>query len=77
GDKGPWALQIVEGDGFTKPETPHLTITTDKTAGSNGDIANVSITVNSVGAKTGILMTAISTRGSESLHYMPVLIGAY
>lgn len=77
GENGPWALSFVEGNGFTTPSEPHLTITTDKTAGDNGDIANVSITVNSVGAKTGILMTAISTRGDEPLHYMPVLVGAY
>jgi hypothetical protein len=72
-----WSVQFVEGDGFTSPTTPQLTITTDKTAGNNGDVANVSVTVNSAGATTGILMTAISTRGSDPIHYMPVLIGAY
>lgn len=77
GTSDDWSVQFVEGDGFTSPTTPQLTIVTDKTAGNNGDIANVSVTVNKAGSKTGILMTAISTRGSEPLHYMPVLIGAY
>lgn len=79
GTSDDWSVQFVEGDGFTAPTTPRLTITTDKTAGNNGDIANVSITVASAtsGAKTGIMMTAISTRGSEPIHYMPVFIGAY
>jgi hypothetical protein len=77
GASDPWAFQVVEGDSFTTPSPAHLTITTDRSAGNNGDIANVSVTVNSVGSKSGILMTAISTRGAEPLHYMPVLIGAY
>ncbi len=77
GEGGPWTFQVVEGDGFTTPTTPHLKITSDRASGDNGDIANVSVEVDSVGTKTGILMTAISTRGSEPIHYMPVLIGAY
>jgi hypothetical protein len=77
GTDGPWTLQVVEGDGFTTPTTPHLKITIDKSSGDNGDIANVTVLVDSVGSKTGILMTAISTRGSEPIHYMPVLIGVY
>jgi hypothetical protein len=77
GKGGPWTFQVVEGDGFTTPSAPHLKIASDRASGDNGDIANVTVDVDSVGTKTGILMTAISTRGSEPIHYMPVLIGAY
>lgn len=73
----PWAFSVVEGDGFKTVATPRLTITTTTTSGKNGDVAEVFVTANSVGSKTGNLITAISVVDGEPLHYMPVLVGLY
>ena len=77
GDLAPWGFSVVEGDGFTSPTESHLTITTTTVSGKNGDTADVSITANGTGSKTGNLVTAISVIDGQPLRYMPVLIGVY
>lgn len=72
----PWTVGAVEGDDFSTPNRPRLSISLGSTSGSNGDVVDVNVKVNSVGAATGILMTVTSTSG-QLTHYMPVLIGAY
>ena len=68
----PWSVSVVEGDGFTTPSTPHLTIAAEESAGANGDIIDVDITTNSVKA-SGVLVTVLSTQG-QLTHYMPLLV---
>ncbi|MGH7285846.1 MAG: hypothetical protein ACRELY_30375, partial [Polyangiaceae bacterium] len=51
----PWSFQVVEGDGLTPLAASHVSIFTKTTSGKNGDTADVSVTVNSVGANTGML----------------------
>ncbi len=71
-----WKVEAVEGDGFASLNNPRLTLSTSKGSGANGDKVDVSVTVNSVGSATGILMTVVSTSNGLS-HYMPLLVGAY
>lgn len=53
-----------------------VALSLDKTSGANGDIVHATVTVNSGGKASGILMTVMSTSGGLT-HYLPVLIGAY
>jgi hypothetical protein len=72
-----WALQGVQGDGFTSPMNPLLQITTDRPTGNNGDMVNVTVKVKRAPAMgTAVMMTLVSTQGMLS-HYMPIFIGAY
>ena len=73
-----WTLQAVEGDGGTPPTPGHLSFTIDKAAGENGDVANVTVTVNAAAAAgNAILMTLKSKKEGFATHYMPILFGAY
>lgn len=72
-----WSLQALEGDGFSKPKTPALTLALSQDSGDNGDQADLSITASAQKpAQTGVLMTLVSTKGNLS-HYMPVVVGVY
>jgi len=72
-----WTLTAKEGDGFTAPTTPHLTLTVDQGTGKNGNVAHVTVTVTSTPTKGNqILFSLLSTQGTVR-HLMPVLVGAY
>ena len=73
GPTAPWTVSVVEGDGMTSPTTSHVTITTDATGGSNGDIIHVSITTTHTKA-SGVLVTAVSSATNQPSHYMPLLV---
>lgn len=72
-----WTFQVFEGTGLTPPGSSHLTISTTTTSGKNGDVAEVSVTADSVGSTTGILLTALSIVDGQPVHYMPVVVGVY
>jgi len=72
-----WTLTAKEGDGFTAPVAPHLTLAVDKGTGNNGDVAHVAVTVTSTPTKGNqIIFTLLSTQGTVR-HMMPILVGAY
>ena len=72
-----WSTQVVEGDGFNKVATPHLTLAMDTHSGNNGKIANLTVTAKSA-PTTGnaVLVTFVSTLQGVQ-HYMPVVVGIY
>ena len=69
----PWSIDVVEGDGFTTPSSPHLTIAPAATSGQNGDVIDVDITANTSKA-SGVLVTVLSSASGEPTHYMPLLV---
>jgi hypothetical protein len=75
---GPWTIIAHDGNPVV-PSTStgsHLTIAIDKTTGQNGDIANVTITVNSIGDMNSELLTIESRLGVLPSHWLPILIGS-
>jgi hypothetical protein len=71
----PWTLDYIEGSPLAPVKTPRLTVTIDKSSGSNGDKATATVTVNTAGTLKGELISFRSTLGA-SKHYMPVVIGS-
>jgi hypothetical protein len=71
-----WQMNVFEGDSIDPVTTKHLAISIDKTSGKNGDVATVSITVNSAAASNQdfILVTAVSSAKGQPPRYMPFLI---
>jgi hypothetical protein len=73
-----WTVDVVAGDGFTTPTTPHATVKIDTPTGNNGTKAKITVNVTSAPAKGNqILVTMISARKTGPAHYFPILIGAY
>jgi hypothetical protein len=72
---GPWTLSYSEGSPVAQTKTSRLTVNIDKTSGVNGEKANVTVTVNTVGTLKGELISFKSTMNGVT-HYMPVLIGS-
>jgi hypothetical protein len=72
-----WSVSVEEGNPMFGSSTSHLSgLTIDPTSGKNGDKATVTLTVDSVGTKTGAeLITIVSTMGTTK-HFMPILIGS-
>jgi hypothetical protein len=68
-----WSVAVVEGDGFSTPSTPHLSVVPKQMGGANGDVVDVDITTLST-KESGVLVTAISTATGQPTHYMPLLI---
>jgi hypothetical protein len=77
---GPWTIKAVEGNplfGQYDPTllTHYLTVALDKTMGQDGDIAQVTVTVNDVDPKSLTeLITIVSQRGDGPTRYEPILI---
>lgn len=79
---GAFSIRAAEGftPGFGGPTTPRLTVSIDKTSGVNGEIAYVSVTVNTAGstasgrtyAKANWITLLTSLGGAT--HFTPVLI---
>jgi hypothetical protein len=75
---GPWTIAAHDGNPVV-PSTssgPHLTIALDRTTGQNGDIANVTVTVNAIGDMNSELLTIESRLGVSPRHWLPILIGS-
>jgi hypothetical protein len=77
GPVGPWNVTAVDnGSPIAKPSTtPRTKVSIDKTSGQNGDIAYVTVTVNTAGTTKSELVTIISEL-SGIKHYYPILIGS-
>jgi hypothetical protein len=75
---GPWTIAAHDGNPVVPTTTTgsHLTISLDKTMGQNGDVANVTVTVNSVGPMNSELLTIESRLGVSPRHWLPILIGS-
>jgi hypothetical protein len=72
---GSWMLDYIEGGPVNAVKPPRLTVAIDKTTGSNGDRAKVTVTVNIVGPIKAELLSLRSTLGMDR-HYMPIVIGS-
>ena len=73
---GPWTVRAVEQGNPAYPvKTPHLKVSIDKTSGENGEIAYVTVTVNSAGATKTEYISVVSTLNGIT-RYMPILIGS-
>jgi hypothetical protein len=72
---GPWTLSYSEGSPAATTKTSRLTVVIDKTSGVNGEKANVTVTVKTVGTLKGELISFKSTLNGVT-RYMPVLIGS-
>jgi hypothetical protein len=71
-----WTISAAEGapQFFTVPKSHNLTLSLDKTSGSSGTIANLTVKVNSTNTSLGgELITITSTMNGVS-HYAPILI---
>ena len=75
GPTAAWSIKAYEGGAFGPAKTSRLTVTIDKATGQNGEKANVTIKVNSVGKSKSELLTIVSTSGGAK-HFMPILIGS-
>lgn len=73
---GPWTISAVEGNPLMGPATSSdLTISIDWTQGQNGDIAYVTVTVNTVDTSmNGELITITSELSGFHRTFMPILI---
>ncbi len=73
----PWTLKSIEGGPFSTTKTHNLDITIDKTSGTNGEIANVTVKVLAAGKNGYELMAIVSTRGTGGTavqHFEPIMI---
>lgn len=77
GKTDPWTIQAYSGNPITgkSSSSTALTLSVDKTTGTNGEKAYVTVTVNTVGKLKGELMTIVSSRGATK-HFMPIMIGS-
>jgi hypothetical protein len=75
---GPWTIIAHNGNpvnpsgGSTSP----LTMSLDRTTGSNGDTANLTVTVTAPGQMNAELVTIESRLGVNPSHWLPILIGS-
>jgi len=74
---GPWTLSASEDSALGPLGGPYLTISLDTTSGQNGDIAYVTVTVNSINTSlSGELVTIASQLGSGPVNTLPILISS-
>jgi len=73
---GYWDVKAVEGTFVTPATTPHLTVSLKGATGLNGDIVEVTVTVNSAPASgNAIVLTLESSAPGHTTHWVPILIG--
>ena len=72
-----WTLTVREGDGFAAPTTSHLTLSFDRSVVNNGDVARLTVGVNTAPAKGNQIMFTVLSTKNKVTHYTPILIGAY
>jgi len=78
GPAAPWTVQAVEGDCCTPGWPSVLTVSPASFSGSNGDVVELTITVNKAPSPgTAALLTFQSDAGGGIHHYMPVIVGTY
>lgn len=73
--KGAWNVKAVEG-GVAGGKGGKFDLTLDKTSGQNGEIVNLTITVNASGGRLGGgIISIVSTDATNNTsHYMPIMI---
>lgn len=74
----PWTIKVYEGNpllGTPTGTSSHLTVSTDKTSGQNGEKAHITVSVSSQGRSKTEYVTVVSTLGKRQT-FMPILIGS-
>ena len=77
---GPWTISAFDlgdaydGQYFTSKTQSKVTVSTDITQGENGQVAYVTVTVDSMDQTKCDLIMIRSVLGSAAHHYMPILI---
>ncbi len=74
---GPWSIRVAEvfysSLGLPRPPTNHLTVSIDKTSGVNGEIAYVTVTVNTAGQALLAPGSVNGTTNYPKLNFVTVL----
>jgi hypothetical protein len=74
---GPLTLRVTEGSPLaTTTTTKRLTVSIDKSSGTNGEKAYVTVKVNSAGTTKASVVTVATTSPDGTEHYMPILISS-